>query len=387
MKSRVLIAGGGVAAIEAALALGELAADRVGVEIFSPRRDFVYRPYAVGEPYGAAHVARYDLEQLASLCGAGFHLDSIASVDTGSRLAVTHDGESFAYDYLLVAAGAQLLWPVPGAITFWGIADESDVEKVMGEMRRGRLKSVAFTMPGAESWALPLYELALLARARLDRDGVLDVEMTVVTPEEAPLAIFGRRVGEQMAELLAERRIKVLAGTRPVRFADGRLEVVPGDGDGLEVDAAVSLPLLQGRRIRGVPHDDDGFIRIDDHGRVLERERLFAAGDITAFPVKQGGIAAQQADAVAEAIAAEAGAGIEPQPIDPLLRGVLWTGEEPRYLEGWIAGGHGETSSLSAEPRWETSEGENDGKIVARYLTRFLSGPGAAARREPSGAR
>lgn len=385
MKSRVLIAGGGVAAIEAALALGELAADRVGVDIFSPRRDFVYRPYAVGEPYGAAHVARYDLEQLAALCGAGFHLDSIASVDPRSRLAVTHDGESFAYDYLLVAAGAQLLWPVPGAITFWGIADESDVEKVMTELRRGRLKSVAFTMPGAESWALPLYELALLARARLDHDGVEDVELTVVTPEEAPLALFGRRVGEQMGELLAERRIRVLTSTRPVRFVDGRLEVVPGDG--LAVDAVVSLPLLQGRRIRGVPHDEDGFIRTDDHGRVLDCERLFAAGDITAFPVKQGGIAAQQADAVAEAIAADAGAEIDPRPFDPLLRGVLWTGEEPRYLEGWIEGGHGETSSLGTEPQWARGEGENDGKIVARYLTRFLSGPGAAARRETSGTR
>ncbi|MGE5408800.1 MAG: NAD(P)/FAD-dependent oxidoreductase [Syntrophothermus sp.] len=382
MKSRVLIAGGGVAALETVLALRELAADRVDVRVFSPRRDFVYRPYAVGEPYGAGHVARYDLERLVGMCGDEFRLDSIASVDPVTRLAVTHDGESFPYDHLVVAAGVQLLWPVPGATTFWGIADESDVHKVMKGLRSGELKSVAFTTPGYETWALPLYELALLARAELAHSGIADVSLKIVTPEEAPLAIFGRRVGEQMAELLAERGIEVLTGTRPVRFQDGRLQVVPG-GE-LEVDAAVSLPRLEGRRIRGVLHDPDGFIGVDEHGRVLGRERIYAAGDITSFPVKQGGIAAQQADAVAESIAAEVGVAIEPRPFDPLLRAVLWTGEEPRYLQGWIGGGHGESSSLTVEPPWDARAIGGDGKIVARRLASFLAGPGAAARRDAS---
>ena len=139
MRSRVLIAGGGVASIEAALALRDLAGDRVEVTTFSPRRDFVYRPYAVGEPYGTAHVSRYDLEHLTSLCGATFHLDSIASVETDASRVITHDGEKFPYDYLLIASGTQALWPIPGAITFWGIADETDVEKVIGRLRSGEL--------------------------------------------------------------------------------------------------------------------------------------------------------------------------------------------------------------------------------------------------------
>ena len=92
MKSRVVIAGGGVASIETALALRDLAGDRVEVEIFSPGRDFVYRPYAVGEPYGTAHVASYDLGDLATRAGARFHHDSVASVDPDSRLVATHDG-------------------------------------------------------------------------------------------------------------------------------------------------------------------------------------------------------------------------------------------------------------------------------------------------------
>lgn len=366
-KSRVLIAGGGVAAIEAALALRDLAGDRVEVEIFAPRRDFVYRPYAVGEPYGTARVARYDLEDLAARVGARFHLDSVASVDDESRTLATHDGERFSFDYLVVAPGAQLLWPVPGAITFWGIADELDVEKVMDRIRSGEVHSLAFTMPAVESWALPLYELALLAQSELVKDGIADVRLTVVTPEDSPLQIFGRSASELLGELLAERGIEVINRTHPVRFEDGHLVTVPGDH--LEFDAVVSLPKLEGRRIRGVPHDPDGFVGVDDHCRVLKHDRLFAVGDVSAFPVKQGGISTQQADVAAEAIAAELGATLEPRSFDPILRGVLWTGEKPRYLQGWLSGGHGETSTLTAEPPW----GEGEGKIVGRYLTKFIA--------------
>jgi sulfide:quinone oxidoreductase len=90
---------------------------------------------------------------------------------------------------------------------------------------------------------------------------------------------------------------------------------------------------------------------------------------VTTFPVKQGGIATQQADAAAEAIAAELAADVEARPFDPVLRGVLWTGGQPRYLYGRLTGGHGETSTFSDTPPWT----EPEQKIVGRYLTPFLA--------------
>jgi sulfide:quinone oxidoreductase len=370
MKDSVLIAGGGVAAIEAALALEDLAGDRAEVTICSPRRNFVYRPYAVGVPYGVAQVATYDLERLAAAAGARYRSDSIASVNREARLAVTHDGESIPYSDLIVCPGARLYWPVPGAITFWGIAEERDVGKVMAQIRDGGTHSVAFTMPAVEGWALPLYELALLARAELDKDGG-DAELTIVTPEDAPLQVFGRAVAEGMAELLAERRIKLITGTHPVRFEHGELETVPAGR--IPFDQVISLPKLEGRRIRGVPHDVEGFVHIDSHCRVLGSDHIYAAGDVTGFPVKQGGLATQQADIAAEAIAAGLGEPIEPQEFDPILRGVLWTGSGSRYLQGWLSGGHGESSTMSQTPPWGTDEG----KIVGHYLTDFLAGVAA----------
>jgi sulfide:quinone oxidoreductase len=374
-RPRVLVAGGGVAALESALALHDLAGDRVDVELHAPRREFIYRPFAVGEPYGAANILRYDLGKLAVRDDMSFHLGGIVSVDAEERVAATRDGTQIPYDYLIVASGSRMLWAVPGAVTFWGVADEGRVGAVVRKLRAGGLRSVVFTMPSGCTWALPAYELALLASAVLARSGVEDAKLTVVTPEDAPLQIFGRRVGEQMARLLEEHRIDVVAGAHPVKFERGRLRTVPQDP--IEVEAVVSLPRLEGRRIGGIPHDSEGFVSVDEHSRVAGVERVFAAGDVTTFPVKQGGIATQQADAIAGVIAAEVGVDVEPAPFDPVLRGVLWTGAEPRYLYGQLTGGHGETSLLSETPPWP----EHEGKIVGRYLAPFLVGVPDVSRR------
>ncbi|HKT82984.1 MAG TPA: FAD-dependent oxidoreductase [Solirubrobacterales bacterium] len=368
MSAKVLIAGGGVAALEAAIALREMAGDRVEVEICSPREDFIYRPFAVAEPYGASRVMRYDLAELAERCGATYRRASIGSVDGEAQRAHTHDGEEIAYDHLIVACGSRLLASVSGAVIFWGVADDSQVRDVVNDLREGRLRRVAFTMPGGATWALPMYELALLAEAELSKQGVTGASLVVVTPEDAPLQLFGRAVSERMEELLSERGIEVVTGAMPVHFEDGRLAVSPRGS--VEADAVLSLPRMEGRRIGGVPHDLAGFVPVDDHGRVRGLPHAYAVGDATTFPVKQGGVATQQADVAAEAIAAELGCDVEPRPLDPVLRGVLWTGAKPLYLSGHLAGGHGETSSATDEAPWDG--GEED-KLVGRYLTPFFT--------------
>ncbi|MFN8163339.1 MAG: FAD-dependent oxidoreductase [Solirubrobacterales bacterium] len=367
-RAKVLIIGGGVAAVEAAVALRELAGDRVQVEMCAPREDFVYRPFAVGEPYGHSRPLRYGIQRIADSCGASFRLGSIVSIDAEERVAVTHDGDRLPYDYLIVACGARMLWAVPGTIPFWGVVEEGGLQGIVREMRDGGLRRVIFTTPGISSWGLPVYELALLAETELARAGVGGTRLTVVTPEEAPLELFGRRASVEAGELLAERGIEVIAGAHPVKFEDGRLTIAPG-GD-IVADAVISLPRLEGRRIDGVPHDEEGFVPVDEHGWVVGVDHVLAAGDITTFPVKQGGIAAQQADAAAEALAAAVGCDLEPECFDPVLRGVLWTDGEPRYLYGELSGGHGETSLLSDEAPWATEQGD---KIIGRYLNPFLA--------------
>jgi sulfide:quinone oxidoreductase len=380
--SKVLIVGGGVGALEAAIALRDLTEGKVQVELCSGRSDFLYRPFAVGEPYGASRVLRYDLERLAGRCGADFRLENIASVDLALRCARSHDGREIPYDRLIVAPGARLLWSVPGAITFWGAADEGEMQEVVDRLREGRLRRLVVTMPGGHGWALPAYELALMAATELKRYGVGKTKVTVVTPEEGPLLIFGRRASVQVAALLGDNGIEVVAGTHPVKFERGELAIVPGRG--LEADAVISLPRLEGRRLEGLPYDPAGFIAVDDHSRIAGVAHAYAVGDVTDFPVKQGGIATQQADVAAEAIAAELGFDVEANPLDPVLRGVLWTGANPRYLFGWLGGGHGETSIASDRPPWPI---DNPSKLIGRYLTPFLSEFGESPGGDADGSR
>lgn len=364
-RQTVLIAGAGVGGIEAALALDDLSEGLLEVELYDKRGEFVFRPYTVGEPYGAVRSFRYALDDLSSGCGASLRRNAIDSVDPGRGEVTLDDGERRSYDHLIVATGSRLHWAVPGAVTFWG-ANEGGVSEVIEDLRDGHLRHLALTMSAGYSWALPLYELALLAVAELEKVGNGETRVTVVTPEDMPLEVFGRRAATQVAALLRERGVALINGAHPISFKNGRLRVAPVRD--IEADAVISLPCFQGQPPDGIPHDGNGFVGVDDHCKVIGLERVYAIGDVTTFPIKQGALATQQADTVAEAIAAAAGAAIEPKPFDPVLRGVLWTGHQPRYLYGRPTGGHGETSSFSDRPEGPLSEG----KLTARYMTPLI---------------
>lgn len=360
-----MIVGGGVAALEAMLALRELAGERVEVELHTPERVFAYRPLLVGKPFGTGKVIEFDLDDLAREAGAAFYRDSVVAVEPDQRRILTHEGEKVPYDYLLLCPGVEPRAVIPGTETFWGDGYEAPIVRAVGRLRGGELRRVAFAIPGAATWPLPIYELALMTASDLAEAGVEDVKLTVVSPEDLPLGIFGVQAGEHVRELLSERGIEVVTGAHPVEFEDGLLHVTPGDP--IEADAVISAPQLEGRRITGVPCDESGFVGVDEHNRVIGLERVFAAGDVTSFPAKQGGIATQQADAVAEAIAADLGLRPAARPFDPILRAVLWTGAQPQYLYGMLSGGHGETSVFSEKPLWE-----REGKIVGQHLAPFL---------------
>src|ERR1700742_3205717 len=118
-RQKVLIAGAGIAGLEAALALRDLAGDRVDVALHDPGSEFSYRPFGIGEPYGTTRAFRYDLRRMSELSGASLHASAIAAVEPERRIAVTRDGERVPYDHLILAAGARMIWAVPGAATYW----------------------------------------------------------------------------------------------------------------------------------------------------------------------------------------------------------------------------------------------------------------------------
>jgi sulfide:quinone oxidoreductase len=362
----VLIAGGGVAALELMLALRALAKERVEIDLLSAEREFVYRPLAVAEPFDVGQAHRFDLAAIAHDRGARVRLGALAGVDAERRHAVTDDGQELGFDVLAIAVGARPRETLRGALTFAGEESRRAFRGLLGELGPAGIERLAFAVPGGTVWALPLYELALMTATYAAARGLDGVQITLVTPEDAPLALFGQRASNAIRALLGERGIAVRASAYPTLVEDDRLVVTPGEP--VAADRVVTLPVLEGPRLPGVPHDAGGFIPTDPYGRVEGLDDVYAAGDATTFPVKQGGIATQQADVVAKSIAALAGAPVTPERFRPVLRGLLLTGNTPGYLQAELRGGQGETSVMDMEPLWWPPS-----KIAGHYLSRYIA--------------
>jgi len=356
----VVIAGGGVAGLEAVLALRDLAENRVSIELIAPEHDFVYRPLAVAEPFRLADTRSFPLATLVEHAGASLRRDRVAAVDLGGRAVELSDGGRVDYDALMVALGARPHEAVPGALTFAGPQSSEGVRAVLDEILAGEVHRIAYALPAGVTWSLPLYELALLTANFAVDHMAGGVEVVLVTPEDRPLALFGEQATDVVVELLEEAGVELHLGTTPVEFAGGELLIAPGGS--IEADRTVALPRLEGPGLPGLPCDRDGFIAIDSHCRVSSEVDVFAVGDATQFPLKQGGIAAQQADTAAEHIAALAGA---PGPFKPVFRGLLLTGMTARYLRSETGG---RDSTVDTEALWWPPA-----KISGRYLAPFLA--------------
>ncbi|HEY6758748.1 MAG TPA: FAD-dependent oxidoreductase [Baekduia sp.] len=364
--NHVVIAGGGVAAVECALALRDLAGDRVRLTIVAPEPDFALRPLRTGEPFSRSHVRRHALADLAAHVDARLIADTVVSVDADRHTLRRAGDRTVAYDALVLAVGAQHRTAFKRSLTFTGDRSTLPFNGLLADVDEGYARTISFVVPPGTTWPLPLYELALMTAQEAWAMGIDDIQMRLVTPEESPLALFGALASAAVAKLLDQAKVAFHGSSYVREDDDGQLEVLPG-GTPLDSQRVVALPTIEGRAIAGVPADERGFVPVDDHGRVTSLTDVYAAGDGTTFPVKQGGLACQQADAVAEVLAAAAGADVHPTPFHPVLRGRLMTGRGAAYLEHALHGGAGDTPPREMR-LWSVAH-----KIDGRYLSPWLA--------------
>lgn len=365
---RVLVAGGGPAALEAALSLHELAGSELSLHLVAPLPTFVYRPLSVVEPFGAGHARTYLLSTLEQI-GVEVHRGALASVDAEARSIRTAAGIELGYDALVVATGAGARPAVPHATTFTGSAEAEAIHGILQDMEGGWCERIAFVAPPGANWTLPLYELALQTAERAS-DLCLDrVRITLVTHESRPLDVFGS-AGVQLAErLLAAAGIELITAADPRIPAVGVVVARPGART-LEVDRVIALPVPVGRPVAGLPCDEDGFLAVDTHGRVGGVSNVYAAGDCTAGPIKQGGLATQQANAACEALLADVGLRHAADHHRSVLRAMLIAGDKAWYLRA----GHDGPAEASERALWWPPS-----KIAGRRLAPFLDGLDAEA--------
>lgn len=367
-RPRVLIAGGGVAALEAVLSLEDVAEAPLELLLLTPSPRFEYQPLSVAEPFGLGRAHRFELSDLLRDRDVEVMVDAFEAVDAVRREVRTSGGRKLGYSALLIAVGALRHEALPGSITFSGSRASEDVQRLLEEAGSGRVRRLVVAVPRGIVWELPAYELALMASAHFDERDIA-TEVALVTPEERPVSAFDRRAGEAVEEMLRLRGV-AFHSAAPVRVEPGRLIVE--DGEPIPADAVLALPQVVPPAFEGLPADDCGFVPVDPHCRVPGLANVYAAGDVTSLPLKQGGLAAQQAGAAAEAIAADLGHGPAPQPFRPALRGLLLAGRAPRYLRAEVLRSPATRSSAQVD-----GAGWPPTKIAGRRLGHFLALHGA----------
>lgn len=374
-RLRVVVAGGGVSGVEALLALHTLTGDALDLTLVSPAEWLRYHPPIAAQPFASRPARHYELAAICRDLGVTLRRDALVAVDADARAVTTRGGARIAYDALVVAPGARAQPALAHAHTLYADSDPRSLRWLARELEAGTTRRVAFVVPTGRGWPLPLYELALTSAARAADAGIDDAAFTLVTPEEAPLALFQGAGSAAVAEALARARV-AFVGDAYAHDYDGReLRLTPGDRT-LAADRVVVLPRLTGPAIAGVPRDGDGFLHADEHGRVPGLDGVFAIGDATTFAIKQGGLAAQQADRVATLVARAAGAQVPEPSTRPLLRAVLYGPDGPLYLRATISGGQESVVSTASRrcPWWPAH------KVAARYLAPYLADRDESAR-------
>jgi sulfide:quinone oxidoreductase len=348
------------------MALRALAGDRVRMTLVSPDEEFVYRPISVGEPFALGSARRTILAEFAAEFDAELRRETLAAVHPEKHSIFLGGGAELSYDKLLVAAGAVRVPAYEHATTFRGPEDVESIHGLVQDIEGAYVRRIAFVVPPGTAWSVPLYELALLTAQRA-YEMCVDVELTLITPEERPLVVFGPRASADIQELLDAAGITVHCSAVADIPAKGSV-VIRRDNLVVSCDRVVALPVIRAQRVKGLPADNDNFLPIDSHCAVRGVDDVYAVGDGANFPLKQGGLACQQADVAAENIARAAGVAGPESTFRPVLRGQLMTGGKAHFMSHDVSGrGTGPDESTEHMLWWPPT------KVAGKYLAPYLA--------------
>jgi sulfide:quinone oxidoreductase len=378
-RHHVVIAGGGIGGLEALIALRMQAPEQCRVTLVSPGDTFSYRPLGVEEPFGGGGGRRFSLGAICNDLRAGHVRDGLAAVDPATSTIRLQSGADLEYDSLVLALGA-IPYPAFGSgVTFDRERDAESFDEFLVDVDDRFVERVAIVIPERVGWTLPAYELALGIADFGSRPTGRSIDVTLVTHELEPLAAFGTTISRAVADVLADAGVEIVAGREALVMSEGALVV---GSRWITTDRIIALPRLAGPRPRGVPCDIRGFVVVDEQGRVPETAGVYAIGDGADHPIKQGGLAAQQADAAVADILWRMGVEGPPRPPAPVLRGILRTSSGTLYLESDLGPGRpGEGCIASWTPLWPVP-----GRVASRWLASYLgSGFAGTADRHASG--
>jgi sulfide:quinone oxidoreductase len=318
--ARIVILGGGFGGITAALELRRrLRADHTVVLIErSPVFLMGLRKIWIASGRGSRREGERPLDALRTR-GVDVRRAEITRIDVDGRAVHTTAGE-MAYDYLLVALGAQ---PRPDLVP--GFSDEvfnlyaaADAERLAAAIQGFSGGRVAIGVLGVPYKCPPApYEAAMVFDDLFRRRGIRQqVDLQTFTLQPMSLPVVGAAGCLQFEGLLALKSIGFTPNRKTVRL-EGRTAFF-ADGSRLEADLLIGVPPHRPPSVvseSGLPRRGE-WLEVDPRTMRTGVERVYAAGDVVEIPLanamalpKAGVFAEAQARVAAAAIAADIGGG------------------------------------------------------------------------------
>src|SRR3990170_3637734 len=326
--ARIVILGGGFGGITAALELRRRLGTEHGVVLIERSATFLMglRKIWMASGRGRRSDGERPLDALRAR-GVDVRRAEITRIDVPGRIVATTGGD-VAYDYLLIALGAE---PRPDLVPgysgeVFNLYAASDAERLgvtLATVTGGRIVigvlGVPYKCPPAP------YEAAMVLDDLFRGRGIREqVDLQTVTPQPMSLPVVGAAGCAQVEGLLALKSIGFTPNRKTERL-EGRTAVFE-DGTRLEADVFIAVPphrppsvvIESGLPRRGL------WLEVDLRTMRAGAERVFAVGDVVEIPLankmalpKAGVFAEAQARVAAAHIAAELGGA----PVDTAFSG------------------------------------------------------------------
>jgi sulfide:quinone oxidoreductase len=293
-SNKVLILGGGSGGLATAGRLKELLGDKVSVTVIDKQRSFVlgFSLFRVMTGEKTEQEVTVPKEKVSQK-GIKFINTEVNGIDVKNGIVTTSQGE-FAYDYLVIALGAELApEKVPGfesAFHMYTLEDAKKLRDALSSFRGGSIRlivsSTPFKCPPAP------YEAAMLIDDYLRSKGLRDKsDIQIFTPEPQPMPIAGPEVGNTVVSMLNEKGIGFHNNTKVSLIDGSSKQIVFEKGTREKYDLLIAIPPHTSPKvIRESGHlaDASGWISVDPKNMQTKHNRVYAIGDVAAVKLPSG---------------------------------------------------------------------------------------------------
>ena len=293
-SNKVLILGGGSGGLATAGRLKELLGDKVSVTVIDKQRSFVLGFSLLRVMTGEKTEQEVTVpKEKVSQKGIKFINTEVNGIDVKNGIVTTSQGE-FAYDYLVIALGAELdPEKVPGfesAFHMYTLEDAKKLRDALSSFRGGSIRlivsSTPFKCPPAP------YEAAMLIDDYLRSKGLRDKsDIQIFTPEPQPMPIAGPEVGNTVVSMLNEKGIGFHNNTKVSLIDGSSKQIVFENGTREKYDLLIAIPPHTSPKVireSGDLADASGWISVDPKNMQTKHNRVYAIGDVAAVKLQSG---------------------------------------------------------------------------------------------------